>query len=249
VRPPLEGRVALVTGGAGGIGSAIVRALARDGAAVAVVDRPGEAAAEALAAEVEASGGRAVALAADVADLARAEAVVRETVERLGGLHVLVACAGIARDRVLWRMSEAEWDEVLDTDLKGAFAYLRAAAPHLRRQRYGRVVLISSINGLRGKVGQANYAAAKAGLIGLGKTAARELGRDGITVNVVCPGLIETPMIRSMPREALERSVAETVLGRPGQPEDVAELVAFLASDRARHITGEVIRVDGGQYI
>ena len=242
----LEGKVALVTGGARGIGAVIAEELARLGAGVALVDvNEGTEVAQ----RIRTVGGRALALKADVADFRRAQGVVEEAVEVLGRLDILVLNAGITRDAAVWNMTEEAWDQVLGVNLKGAFTYARAAAPHFRARRSGRIILISSINGLRGKFGQANYAASKAGMIGLAKTLAKELGRSGVTVNVVAPGFITTPMTAAMPDEAKERALAEIALGHAGTPEDVAWAVGFLASERARFITGEVIKVDGGQYI
>jgi 3-oxoacyl-[acyl-carrier protein] reductase len=230
----LRDRVALVTGGARGIGAAVVRLLAAEGARVAVADR----------AEAD---GAALFLRADVRDLERARAVVDEVVAGLGRLDILVCSAGITRDAISWKMTEAEWDEVLDVNLKGSFAYARAVLPVFRAAGGGRIVNISSINGLRGKAGQANYAASKAGLIGLSKALAREAGRFDVTVNVVAPGMVETSMTAGLPREVVDRAVSESVLCRISQPEDVAAAVAFLCSPLARQITGEVVRVDGGQ--
>ncbi len=245
----LAGKVALVTGGASGIGTAVALEFARHGADVAIVDiLAGEAARQVLAA-IEAEGVRGLALAADVADRARARDVVAEVRERLGGLHFLATCAGINRDAVIWKMSMEEWEAVLDVDLGGTFHYCQAVAPIFREQRYGKIVTISSINGLRGKVGQVNYAAAKAGVIGLTKALAKELARSHVNVNAVAPGFILTPMTAAMSAEARQAAIAEIPMGQPGTPEDVAALVAFLCSDRARHITGEVIKVDGGQDI
>ncbi len=243
----MEGRCALVTGAARGIGAAIARELARQGAKVALLDLRIEGPLSELAAELASTGGEAVALAADVASFEEVGRAVGEARDRLGGLHILVNNAGINRDAVLWKMEEASWDAVLDVNLKGAFNTLRHAAPILREAGWGRVVNVASINGLRGKFGQANYGASKAGLIGLTKAAAKELGRFGVTVNAVAPGLIETEMVAAMPEEARRKSLEEIVLGHMGQPEDVAAVVAFLCSEGARHITGEVIRVDGGQ--
>jgi NAD(P)-dependent dehydrogenase (short-subunit alcohol dehydrogenase family) len=170
-------------------------------------------------------------------------------VDRFGGIDVLVNSAGILRDRVIWKMTDDEWQEVIGVDLTGVFNCARAAAPLMRRNGGGTIVNISSINGLRGKFGQTNYAAAKAGVIGLTKSLARELARFDVTVNAVAPGMIDTPLLDAMPAEDRAEAAAEILLGRMGRVEDVAELVAFLCSDRARFITGEVIRVDGGQYI
>ena len=242
----LQGKVALVTGGARGIGAAVAKELARQGASVAIVDlAPGTD----LVLEIEEIGGRALALKGDVADLASAEEVLREVTARWGRLDILVLNAGITRDSVIWKMSEDAWDEVLRVNLRGCFTYAKAAAPHLRGQRSGRIILISSINGLRGKFGQTNYAATKAGIIGFAKSLAKELGPSSVTVNVVAPWFIITPMTDAMPAEAREKALAEIALGHPGTTEDVAWVVAFLASERARFVTGEVVKVDGGQYI
>jgi 3-oxoacyl-[acyl-carrier protein] reductase len=245
----LEGKVAIVTGGSLGIGRAIALGLARAGADVALNYRRHDAEAKAVCAEIEALGRRGLAVKADVASFGDAQAMVTEVLETLGGLHVLVNNAGINRDGVIWKMTEEMWDDVLATDLKGYFNYIRAAAPVMRDQKWGRIVNITSINGLRGKFGQSNYAAAKAGIIGLTKSVARELGRSKVTVNAVAPGLIETDMMRDAPADVKQKALAETVLDQLGQPEDVAAVVVFLAGEGARHVTGEVIRVDGGQYI
>jgi NAD(P)-dependent dehydrogenase (short-subunit alcohol dehydrogenase family) len=157
--------------------------------------------------------------------------------------------AGITRDRVVWKMSDEEWADVLDADLTACFRYIRAAVPLLRERGGGRIVSISSINAQRGKFGQSNYTASKAGIIGLSKSVAREVGQYGVTVNVVTPGLIATDLVTAAPEEVRARALAEIVLGRLGQPEDVAALITFLATDRAKHITGAVIPVDGGQYL
>ena len=249
IRPGLTGQATLVTGAGRGIGAAIARALAADGSDLALVDLGAFAEAEQLAEELRASGRQAVALRADVVDFAAAEGAVAEAVRALGRLDGLVCNAGITRDRVSWKMTEAEWDQVIDVNLKGCFAFCRAATPVFRAQKRGRIVTIASINGMRGKFGQANYAASKAGIIGLTKALARELGPSGVNVNAVAPGFVRTEMTANLPPEVLERAVAESALGRLGEPEDVAAMVALLLSDRARYITGEIIKVDGGQYI
>jgi 3-oxoacyl-[acyl-carrier protein] reductase len=199
--------------------------------------------------DVEAAGRRGVALAADVRDLAAAERTVRAVTERFGRLDILVCCAGITADGMVWKLSEAQWDDVLDVNLKGGFAYIRAAAAVFKAQRAGRIVSIASINGMRGKPGQANYAASKGGLIALTKAVARELGRYDVTVNALAPGMIHTDLTAALPAEVLETAMRESALGRLGTPEDCATLVAFLCSAQARHITGEIIKVDGGQYM
>jgi NAD(P)-dependent dehydrogenase (short-subunit alcohol dehydrogenase family) len=176
-------------------------------------------------------------------------ALVEHVVAAHGRLDFVVHCAGITRDAVLWKLADEDWDAVLRVNLDAAFHLLKAAAPHLRRSERGAVVLIASINGERGKFGQANYAASKAGLIGLARTAARELGRDGARVNVVAPGFIATPMTAALADEHRQAALAETALGRAGRPEDVAAAVLFLCSDLARHVTGQVLRVDGGQLM
>jgi len=242
----LEGKTALVTGASRGIGRAIAVELARQGADVAVnYARNAEAAAQVVA-EIEALGRRAVALLADVGDSAQAAALVEATVSALGRLDILVNNAGIVRDALLLRMQEADWDEVLQVDLKGAFNVGKAAARLMARQRAGRIINVSSISGLMGQVGQANYSAAKAGLIGLTKSMARELAGRGITVNVVAPGFVTTDMTAALPADLSEKMRTLIPLGRFGAVEDVAGVVAFLASDAAAYITGAVVPVDGG---
>lgn len=238
-----------MTGGSRGIGRAICVDLAEHGADVAFTYRSDGEGAAATAKAIEAAGARALALRADGADPAASGVAVSEVVARLGRLDVLVNNAGANKDGVVWKMSDAAWDDVLDADLGAAFRYTRAVVPVFREAGGGRVINISSINGLRGKFGQSNYAAAKAGLIGFTKSVARELGAFKITANVVAPGLIETDMVKAMPDEAKAKSLAEIVLGALGQPEDVAAAVTFLAGPRAKHITGVVLQVDGGQYL
>ena len=247
----LAGKTAIVTGGARGIGASIVHALASEGCAVAIVDReagvgtPGEA----LAVALQMEGARVQAWAADVRDRARASQVVEEVAQALGGPHLLVCSAGITADTTVFRMSESDWDDVLAVNLTGTFHWNQAVAPRFRDAKGGRIVNLASINGLRGKFGQANYAASKGGVIAFSKSLARELGKFGVTVNVVAPGMVKTDMTRGLPPEVVDRALEETVLGRLAEPEDCADAVVFLCSDRARHITGEVLRVDGGQAI
>jgi len=241
-RKALAGRVALVTGGASGIGLACARRLKAEGARVAIVDAD----ARRLAALRKVFVGADL-YETDVADPEAARRTVADLLRRRGRLDLLVLAAGICRDAVLWKMTDEAWDRVIAVDLSGAAHYLRAAAPAMRRGRSGRVVLISSINGRRGKFGQANYAAAKAGLLGLARSAARELASSGVTVNVVEPGFTDTPMTATLPVEVRRRALAETPLGRAARPEEIAAAVAFLAGPDAAHITGQALAVDGGQ--
>lgn len=245
----LEGKRAIVTGGSMGIGASIAKELARRGANVAINYRKHDTEARQVVAEIESLGRKGLAIKADVANFADAQRMVDEVKEKFGGLDILVNNAGINRDSVVWKMTEQQWDEVLDTNLKGYFNYIHAAVGIFREQKSGKIVNVTSINGLRGKFGQTNYSASKAGIIGLTKALARELGKSNVNVNAVAPGLIETDMIKDAPDSVKEAALAEIVLGRLGKPEEVAEVIAFLCSEAARHITGEVIRVDGGQYI
>lgn len=233
----LAGKTALVTGSSSGIGAEVCRQLDESGARVAGVDLDAT------------PSGRFRHWVADVRCPRRAEEVVQEVVQEFGALHLLVLNAGITADRMLWRMTEEEWDRVIDTNLKGVWTYLRAAAPVLRRQQEGQVVVVSSINALRGKLGQANYAASKAGCIGLARTAARELGPAGVSVNVVAPGMVRTELTRKLPPEVVERARQETVLGRLVEMEEVAATVLFLLTPAARAITGAVVQVDAGQWM
>jgi 3-oxoacyl-[acyl-carrier protein] reductase len=245
----LEGKRAIVTGGSMGIGASIAKELARQGANVAINYRKHDTEARQVVAEIESLGRKGLAIKADVANFADAQRMVDEVKEKFGGLDILVNNAGINRDSVVWKMTEQQWDEVLDTNLKGYFNYIHAAVGIFREQKSGKIVNVTSINGLRGKFGQTNYSASKAGIIGLTKALARELGKSNVNVNAVAPGLIETEMMKDAPETVKEAALAEIVLGRLGKPEEVAEVIAFLCSEAARHITGEVIRVDGGQYI
>ena len=245
----LENKNAIVTGGSLGIGTAICLDLAENGANVALNYRKHADEANALAEKIRAMGRKALVVQADVSNFEDAQKMTDKVVAEWGNLDLLVCNAGINWDGVIWKMKEEQWDTVINIDLKGYFNYIRAAAPLFREQKSGRIVNLTSINGMRGKFGQANYSAAKAGIIGLTKTVAKELGGRGVTCNAVAPGLILTAMMDAMPEDAKNASLAETAIKRLGTPEDVAYMVSFLCSDKAQHITGEVIKVDGGQYI
>ncbi|RPI49735.1 MAG: 3-oxoacyl-ACP reductase FabG [Chloroflexi bacterium] len=245
----VQDRVALVTGGSRGIGRAIPLDLAAEGADVAFTYQSNEPQALEVVQTIQWLGRRALAVRADVANLALARSVVQQVLADWGRLDILVNNAGIHRNVPIWDMAEAEWDSVIAVNLKGTFNYMRAVAPHFREQRAGKIISIASIHGLRGRAEGPNYSAAKAGLIGLSKSVARDLGPYGVNVNVVAPGIVETDMVRGLPQEVRAGFLSQIVLGRIGQPEEVAHVVTFLASDRARHIHGEVIKVDGGQYI
>jgi 3-oxoacyl-[acyl-carrier protein] reductase len=247
----LEGKNALVTGGSQGIGAATSLELAREGANVCLTYRKHEVEAEKYAEEIRVLGRKAMAVKCDISVYAEAEAVVNSAVETFGRLDILVNNAGMNWDGVSWKMKEEQWDRVIEVNLKGYFNFTRQVAPLFKNQKYGKIINITSINGMRGKFGQTNYSASKAGIIGFTKALARELGAFGINVNAVAPGLIETAMLKEAESRdrIIEMAMNEIVLKRVGQPEDLANVVAFLASDKARHVTGEVIKVDGGQYI
>jgi 3-oxoacyl-[acyl-carrier protein] reductase len=249
LRLGLEGRVALVTGGSRGIGAAVCAELAAQGCNVAFTYVGAPAEATATVAAIESTGGRALPLAADAADSAATDAAVSRTVAELGPLDILVCNAGITRDAVVWNMSDQAWDEVIAVNLKGYFTFNRAAARLFKDRRQGRIVNISSINGERGKFGQANYTAAKGGVNAMTRTLARELGKFNVNVNAVAPGMVATEMAAGLAPEFRNAALRETMLGRLAEPADIAHVAAFLCSDFARHITGQVIRVDGGQYI
>jgi 3-oxoacyl-[acyl-carrier protein] reductase len=245
----LKGTSAIVTGGSLGIGTAIALKLAEFGANVAINYRKHKEEAEEVIKKVKAMGRKGLVVQADISNFSDAGKMVNDTIKEFGRLDILVNNAGINWDGVIWKMSEEQWDSVIDINLKGYFNYIRAVAPIFREQKSGKIVNVTSINGLRGKFGQANYSASKAGIIGLTKTVAKELGKYGINVNAVAPGLIETDMMKQATEEVRKMAIEEIVLKRIGMPEEVADVVAFMCSEMARHITGEIIKVDGGQYI
>ncbi len=245
----LKNKSAIVTGGSLGIGAAIALALAREGCDVAINYRRHDAEAREVVRQIEALGRRGRAVKADVSSYADAESMVQTIVKEFGRLDIMVCNAGINWDGVIWKMTEEQWDAVIGVNLKGYFNYNKAAALVFKNQKGGKIVNISSINGLRGKFAQANYSASKGGEIAMSKSLARDLGKFNVNVNVVAPGMVMTDMARNIPPEFLNKAVDETVLGRIASPEDCANIVTFLCSDRARHITGEVIKIDGGQYI
>lgn len=242
----LTGKVALVTGASRGIGAAIARELASRGAAVAVNYAGSAGAAASVVESIEAAGGKAVALQADVCSAEDCSALVERTIEALGGLDIVVNNAGVTRDGLLIRMSADDWNTVIDTNLTGVFAVTKSAARHLMKQRSGAIVNVTSVIGLVGNAGQANYAASKAGVIGFTKSVARELAPRNVRVNAVAPGFIDTDMTAGLSEAVRETAMAQVALGRFGAAEDIARTVAFLASDDAAYITGQTLAVDGG---
>lgn len=241
-----EGKTALVTGGSRGIGRAVCLELAGGGAGVALCYAGNEAAAQETVRAVEALGAKALAVRCDVSDAAQVDALVKAVLEAFGRIDILVNSAGITRDNLLMRMSEADFDAVIDANLKGTFLCMKAVSRLMLKQRYGRIVSLSSVVGLRGNAGQVNYAASKAGVIGMTKSLAKELASRGITVNAVAPGFIETDMTAVLTDAARSAALGSIPMARLGAPEDVARAAAFLASDAAAYITGQVLAVDGG---
>ncbi|MCM3746043.1 3-oxoacyl-[acyl-carrier-protein] reductase [Paenibacillus pasadenensis] len=245
----LTGKTALVTGASRGIGRAIAVALAEAGADVAVNYSGSEAAAAETAAAVEALGRKALILKGDVGKSAEFEGLVKSVLDAWGKLDILVNNAGITRDNLIMRMKEEEFDQVIETNLKGVFNGIKAVSRPMMKQRSGRIINISSVVGALGNPGQANYVAAKAGVIGLTKSSARELSSRGITVNCIAPGFIETDMTDKLPEESRQSLLGGIPLARLGKPEDIAAAVRFLASDAAAYMTGQTVHVDGGMYM
>ena len=241
-----EGKTAIVTGGSRGLGRAVCLELAAGGANVVLCYAGNEAAAQETVRAVEALGAKALAVRCDVSDAAQAEELVAAAAEAFGRVDILVNNAGITRDNLLMRMSEADFDAVIAANLKGAFLCMKAVSRLMLKQRYGRIVNLSSVVGLRGNAGQVNYAASKAGVIGMTKSLAKELASRGVTVNAVAPGFIETDMTAALPEAARTAAQNGIPMSRLGAPEDVAKAVGFLASDDAAYITGQVLAVDGG---
>ncbi|MCU0508033.1 MAG: 3-oxoacyl-[acyl-carrier-protein] reductase [Anaerolineae bacterium] len=242
----LEGKIAIVTGASRGIGAAIAIDLAAHGAAVVVNHRDSAAGADEVVKTICDAGGTAVALQADVSLLADAQRLVKETVDRFGRLDIVVNNAGTTRDMLLLMMSEDDWDVVLRTNLKSAYNCSKAALRPMFKQRYGRIINITSVSGLAGQAGQSNYSASKAGLIGFTKALAKEVGARNVTVNAVAPGFVPTVLTSALTEEQKNAAIALTPLGRFAKPEEIAYAVTFLASDRAGFITGQVLSVDGG---
>lgn len=244
----LQDKVAIVTGSARGLGKAMVLKMVAEGAKVVVTDINREAC-QTVKAEIEAAGGTALAVKCDVTNREEVTALVEETVKVFGKVDILVNNAGITRDAQMVKMTDDNWDAVMNTNLKSMFICSQVASQPMIKQGYGRIINISSIAGQEGNFGQANYSAAKAGAIGLTKTLSKELGRKGITVNVVSPGFIMSEMSAAIPEKIKEQLIARIPLNRAGQPEEIASAVAYLASDEAAFISGQVLSVNGGMYV
>lgn len=242
-------RVAIITGGSRGIGRAVALRLAREEVKVIITYVKGKEAAENVVKEIITQGGEAWAYQFDVADFTETQKIFEEILAKFGRIDYLINNAGVTRDGLFMRMKEEDWDKVIDTNLKGAFNCIKGVVRTMLKQKFGRIVNITSVVAFTGNVGQANYVASKAGLVGLTKTLAKELAPKGITVNAVAPGFIETDMTANLPEKIKEYMLNLIPLGRFGKPEDVAEAVAFLVSDKAAYITGQVIHVNGGMYM
>lgn len=245
----LDGRIALVTGAAKGIGRAIALALAADGATVVVNYNGSKERAEQVVEEIRRLGSDGCAYQCNVADTKAADAMIKDVIKTYGRLDILVNNAGITRDNLIMKMSEEDFDAVIDANLKGCFNTIKAVSRQMIKQRAGRIINITSVSGILGNAGQANYAASKAGIIGLTKTMARELASRGITVNGIAPGFVDTDMTQVLSDSVKEAATAQIPLGRFGKPEDIANMAAYLASEKASYITGQIISVDGGMAI
>ena len=245
----LENKIAQVTGAGRGIGRAIAIAFAEEGAEVIINYNGSEERAKEVKQTIEENGGKASIYKCNVSDFAACEAMIKDIVKEYGHLDILVNNAGITKDGLIMKMKEEDFDSVLNVNLKGTFNTIRHSARQMLKQRSGKIINISSVSGILGNVGQANYAASKAGVIGLTKTMARELGSRGITVNAIAPGFVETEMTGVLSEEIRENAGKQIILGRFGKPEDIANTAVFLASDKADYITGQVISVDGGMNV
>lgn len=245
----LEGKIAIVTGASRGIGRQIALTLASYGANIVVNYRGSEESARKVAKEIEEMGREALLYQGNVADMDAMKEMVKETIKKFGRIDILVNNAGITKDKLLMAMKEEEFDQVLDINLKGSFICMKQVIRTMMKQRYGRIINLSSVSGRMGNAGQVNYSASKAGVIGMTKSLAREVGSRGITVNAVAPGFIDTDMTAVLKDDVKEAIMAGIPLKRVGKPEDIAEAVAFLASDKASYITGQVLSVDGGMFM
>ena len=245
----LKNKIALITGAGRGIGRAIAIALAKEGAEVVINYKGSEERAKEVKQTIEENGGKASIYKCNVSDFVACEAMIKDIVKEYGHLDILVNNAGITKDGLIMKMKEEDFDSVLNVNLKGTFNTIRHSARQMLKQRSGKIINISSVSGILGNVGQANYAASKAGVIGLTKTMARELGSRGITVNAIAPGFVDTEMTEVLSEEIRENACKQIILGRFGKPEDIANTAVFLASDKADYITGQVISVDGGMNV
>ena len=245
----LKNKIALITGAGRGIGRAIAIALAKEGAEVVINYNGSEERAKEVKQTIEENGGKASIYKCNVSDFVACEAMIKDIVKEYGHLDILVNNAGITKDGLIMEMKEEDFDSVLNVNLKGTFNTIRHSARQMLKQRSGKIINISSVSGILGNVGQANYAASKAGVIGLTKTMARELGSRGITVNAIAPGFVDTEMTEVLSEEIRENACKQIILGRFGKPEDIANTAVFLASDKADYITGQVISVDGGMNV